>query len=826
MFHYLFTNDLRISKLDTALKEAGHCFHTNTVPSPQENKSANNNMNTLGAYFTLFEGSNCARLASEGKIRPVILNTIKKFQYPNTRTKQSFNDTIDDGISFAPLRTVVKILYLMNTVYGFAYLHSSEILDFLFYNSAVAKTKAPDLLGVLQSIIDYRKTGVLPSSVSQASAERNWLHQDRQIKEMLSLLEWAGCAVIEGDKVTLDNSTLTKDDKAALYDIIHYNDFWNPIKAEKFSDIHNDYRHYMDIKEAETEIDTIAGGVVDEYLSPEWFHEKGQQYIEEYNKDVLPRYEQFRNTFSIEFLSSLDDTNILESLFLNKENHTNLCYCLEFDKNFVDFGGIRGGNSSKYGLYYNNQMDCWTTGRGPNASRLTDQEAIRIGTEIKEKIVSILTLVEDSTLNTIDDYKKVYKSLKKSTGNTIDKMFILKYLHIMFPDRFPNYFSPDWHKTILNLLSIPIEDTSAFVRMGRISLFIEKCDIPSYVFSKVIEDYLYLTDTDEGVAEAEDKTYDLVYKTEILPDETRNRIFFGAPGTGKSFNLEKDKDKLLKQGGSFERVTFHPDYTYANFVGSYKPVPDGTNITYKFVPGPFMRVYVDAIMDACDNKSNAKPHVLIVEEINRANVAAVFGDVFQLLDRTDNISEYPITPSEDVKAYLAATLGGDISNYNEIKIPDNMFIWATMNSADQGVFPMDTAFKRRWDFLYIGIDEKEEKVENCNVEIAGQNINWNQLRKAINNHLTSLKINEDKLLGPFFINKAILKNKATFIDAFKNKVIMYLFEDAAKQKRNKLFAANTDNIRYSQICEDFDTKGVKIFVPDIYRDLIEEDDTE
>ena len=108
MFHYLFTNDLRISTLKDSLIEAAKCFQSNTVPSAYENKSANNNMNTLGFYFNIYNGSNCGRLAANGEVRKVVLNFIKKFQYPNVRTSTSFNDVKSDGITLAPMRVIVS----------------------------------------------------------------------------------------------------------------------------------------------------------------------------------------------------------------------------------------------------------------------------------------------------------------------------------------------------------------------------------------------------------------------------------------------------------------------------------------------------------------------------------------------------------------------------------------------------------------------------------------------------------------------------------------------------------------------------------------------
>lgn len=332
--------------------------------------------------------------------------------------------------------------------------------------------------------------------------------------------------------------------------------------------------------------------------------------------------------------------------------------------------------------------------------------------------------------------------------------------------------------------------------------------------------------------------------TGIESQFSRNRILFGAPGTGKSFTLNHEKDILLADGGEYERVTFHPDYSYANFVGTYKPVPckddNGEEvITYSYVPGPFMRTYVKALKSG--RTYLPKPFLLIIEEINRANVAAVFGDVFQLLDRGDDeVSEYPIQASEDIKRYLAGELGGNPDDYSEIRIPDNMFIWATMNSADQGVFPMDTAFKRRWDFTYLGIDDGEAGIVGKKVILGKigyrRIVEWNALRKAINNELLTYKVNEDKLMGPYFISKKNLPesemiDSAVFTRIFKNKVIMYLFDDAAKQKRITLFGGceETAKNQYSKICREFDTKGVYIFCEEIssqFIDNVPEDDEE
>ncbi|MDM5326847.1 AAA family ATPase [Neobacillus sp. CF12] len=346
--------------------------------------------------------------------------------------------------------------------------------------------------------------------------------------------------------------------------------------------------------------------------------------------------------------------------------------------------------------------------------------------------------------------------------------------------------------------------------------------------------YLYLKNRDilhrfheDDETRAEDTTH-----TYGPLDRPHNRILFGAPGTGKSFKINEDKDKYFTVN-QFERVTFHPNYSYAQFVGTYKPIPKRRTengnmieyISYEFVPGPFLRLWVKAFKSKQLNED--KNYLLIIEEINRANVAAVFGDIFQLLDRNlHGTSEYSIHISEDMRKYLVNECELAEEDALEVRLPDNLYIWATMNSADQGVQPMDAAFKRRWNFEYIDINAGSEKISGkiMNLKPFGE-IEWNTLRNKINDRLSDsdLNINEDKLIGPFFLGDQELASP-NIDDIFKSKLLMYLFEDVLKHRKGKFFLPLYNT--FSKLLAAYDA-GINIFdfpVKNISYEKQDEDD--
>lgn len=304
-------------------------------------------------------------------------------------------------------------------------------------------------------------------------------------------------------------------------------------------------------------------------------------------------------------------------------------------------------------------------------------------------------------------------------------------------------------------------------------------------------------------------------KVKLPSNLTLQQIYYGAPGTGKSKTI-----KDLTFGESVIRTTFHPDSDYASFVGTYKPITEEvtlrdcygkkvideeTNevvkeerIAYKFIPQAFLEAYVEA----WKKLGSSKKQFLIIEEINRGNCAQIFGDLFQLLDRNEyGFSDYPIVADKDMQKYLEKEFAGwEITNKDEINqlygeanmvnlimkgerlvLPSNLYIWATMNTSDQSLFPIDSAFKRRWDWKYVPIREGRDKETNAKlnwyINTGDKQYNWWSFISKVNKLIGSLTNSEDKKLGYFFCKA---KDGEIDADLFVSKVIFYLWNDVFK----------------------------------------------
>lgn len=261
------------------------------------------------------------------------------------------------------------------------------------------------------------------------------------------------------------------------------------------------------------------------------------------------------------------------------------------------------------------------------------------------------------------------------------------------------------------------------------------------------------------------------------------QIYFGAPGTSKSTTI---KDKVGK--ACQHRITFHPDTDYSNFVGCYKPTKEDGNdeITYKFVEQVFIKAYVDAWRKLVDVNDNHKEVYLIIEEINRGNCAQIFGDLFQLLDRDDEgYSDYTIEPDSDLQRHLIDRFAGlnlpeKIKSGEVMQLPPNLFIWATMNTSDQSLFPIDSAFKRRWEWKYLPI-KNDQKGHIIRAD-KRHSYDWWEFLVAVNKRIERLTELEDKQLGYWFAKP----NEGAEIscDRFVSKVVFYLWNDVFKDYGN------------------------------------------
>lgn len=365
-----------------------------------------------------------------------------------------------------------------------------------------------------------------------------------------------------------------------------------------------------------------------------------------------------------------------------------------------------------------------------------------------------------------------YKIYQNSDGSKDLKDYFLETLHLKSDENLGDYFAIKKKNSAIYIL-----------------YYIPKSTLFSNFFSIASSDqFLFIPEDLEKIEEKPET---------LIP---RQIIYYGAPGTGKSHSVKRETEEWEKKG-RVVRTTFHPDSDYSTFVGAYKPTTESVQrydiynkpitkdgqpvmeqvITYEFVAQAFLHAYINAW------KNREEPEFLIIEEINRGNCAQIFGDLFQLLDRGDDgYSEYSVRADKDLQKHLTNAFADVVlDDYPKVKsgevliLPKNLYLRATMNTSDQSLFPIDSAFKRRWDWKYVPIAKGNDNGVELDWKIAidSEKYDWWTFIEAVNKHIFGTTNSEDKQLGFFFC-----KAKDNIIDAetFVGKVIFYLWNDVFK----------------------------------------------
>lgn len=732
MYHYLFTNDFRISKLDESLKYASECIINDKVPSSSEDKSVNNNITTLSFYFNLSKESNCSKIASNGDIRTVVLNFIKKFQFPNMRTPEFFNQCLEDGIILAPMREIVKILYTMKLVDKTqAYLTKEEVKYFIFYNSQVAKKKNPNIVELINSIFTYRQNGIYPDSVDRNDSNHIWNQEERQIREMLKVLIWAGCVKEIDGKILIDNDDLSKENKADIFDIVNCDVYWEGNTLES-------YKTYMDI-----EMNTLSRNNmdIDDVLSHKLYgmHIKNKNNcLSEDNPHICIGWSEMGNLTTIESKESLGAV---------------------YDQSYDDRSVYAKGQDVGQIWRFIKEMQIG------DYVVFAESDIFHIG-----KVIS--NYYYEENINEVEqdiDYKnnRSVEWIKKN----ISRKDISKTLHNSLKTAMSIWTMNDYRAAIGDLIN------GVYVKDEIDEEILE--DIDNNILKSCLE------------IEREER------KIKIHP---LNSIVYGAPGTGKTYSMaeyaqaiignisreefcEKNKDRKkvmddyhdLVRKGQIVFTTFHQSYGYEEFIQGLRPDSESETMRFKTVDGIFKRIADKALNDEENN------YVIIIDEINRANISKVFGELITLIEDDKRWGE--------INQTNATLQSGDI-----FAVPNNLYIIGTMNSADKSISLIDTALRRRFEFI-------EQKPEPDKVNDPTMKAILVELNKILVDKLDSA----DLLIGhSYFMNKTIDDLPKVLNNSIIPLLYEYFYDEKNKVKQTLKDSMNNDkvNVKDYVICDD------------------------
>ncbi len=494
------------------------------------------------------------------------------------------------------------------------------------------------------------------------------------------------------------------------------------------------------------------------------------------------RYLRFQSLYGKDVISSLNGKELLYRLFAKKEMDENsLIYNIEHNNYYRRFGGVGGGSSFKYPLFFYSKKNTWIKGTIKNIIELTESEAISYAEELRDKLVSLFDAVEEiKPLDSVEKYQQF--EVVVLSDSLFTKQWVLKYLHMLYPDFFSTFYSREWIEKVANKLGIKVEGGNVSLN-GQISLVANELEIPNVFFAHVIYELIDFDNNDEDIVDDEDdgEVVEDVIESKNLPTRSPrtikihplNSILYGAPGTGKTYataeyavaiienrNIkDENREELMKKyrelqkEGKITFTTFHQSYGYEDFIQGLRPENHDGIMEFKPVDGVFKRIADKALKD---NDSN---YVIIIDEINRANMSKVLGELITLIEedkRWGEVNQLSVTlPSGEV-----------------FVVPNNLYIVGTMNTADKSISIIDVALRRRFEFIEQQVDPS--KVDDPKLR---------EVLIKINSKLKDETDSTDLLVGhAYFMNKSLVD-----LDNLLNRAIIpllyeYFFDNGKKVK--------------------------------------------
>lgn len=494
---------------------------------------------------------------------------------------------------------------------------------------------------------------------------------------------------------------------------------------------------------------------------------------------VRQKYAKFKSLYSKEAISALNGLDLLKRLFAPKDMDENsLIYNLEHNSYYGEFGGIGGGSQFKYPLYYYSKKQKWCSGGSlKNQVEYTEEEAIERAEDIRNKLVALFDLVESTDLTHIENFALIQDLM--NSDSFYRKIWMFKYLHMLYPEVFSTFYSWNWLSKVVKFLKLP--EGSLLIMNGEISSFAKELRIPNVFLAQIIYELLPSVDEDEidetdEESEEEESEEVMIELPERNPRTYKqyplNLILYGAPGTGKTYstmelacsifdrgtvsiddicegNTHSNREEVMEhynnlvKQGFITFTTFHQSYGYEDFIQGLRP--DDKSDTLKFVPvdGVFKKIVNKAIKDQTNN------YVIIIDEINRANISKVLGELITLLETDKRWGEIN-------------QLSTKLPSGQPFAVPNNLYVIGTMNSADKSISLIDAALRRRFEFVEVSVNYKI--IANSTAR---------SVLKKINEKLEGQLDSSDLLVGhAYFIGK----DENTICDVLNHNVIPLLYE--------------------------------------------------